>query len=1125
MKMKFLSVAFIIVFLISNFAYINTHAATILYSVNTTADTEDVSIGDNICADANGQCSLRAALSEVSDKITIDEQEIYIPNGNYIFSSPGTVASSLWYQTLSRITSNVRITGQSRSGTIINGSGIPAGNNTGLIFASNGANLDIQNLTITNMPYDVMLFQGDSLNMNNVNMTYNTGEHILRLAGSGDVALSNLNLTNNTNNSNGNMIIASVFNSGNALVSNVSITNNTAHTAIITSSESGKVKEFINNTISNNNAIPIDIQTLSSTSTGTLKVTNSTIASNSPQFGPSGVYLEGDDAQSSIEFKNTIFSKSSGANSLCLKRIDDLTQIISSGGNISHDTSCNSFFTNSSDKNNIDPLLAPLQFDQGTYVHKLRSASPAIDNGVSMGAPNVDQRGAARPIGAAIDSGSIEQEPYVDLELSASSTPTQPQLGQNTVLTYQITNTSSVSTAGVQVTFSIPTQFTYVSSSMSKGSFVTTSSVWNIGVMDPNEVQTIDLVLRADGAGISSVVGEINYSLLDDSDSIPNNNIPTEDDYASVEFDMRPTFTLTSTLDNVDNNPGDGRCMDVAGECTLRAAIMEINTLNNSQSTIIIPSGHYVLTRPGINEYNALTGDLNVCVNGDISIIGSGVSHTILDGNQLDRVLEFVCANIVTIKDLTITNGRADYGGGIASYPGYTSRVEIDRVNITNNSATTQDGGGVYHGGGILNVSNSNINNNFAQIKGAGIYSYRQLRIYNSSIISNTTHNFGGGIYSEGLELEVKYSTIADNTAQTGGGVYDRTYNNPSLYANVSIVHNTGIQSAGIHLDTSNASMLNTVLAENDSGADCDIESTTPGTISSLGHNVITNAGGCVGFSDPSDRTSVSNVGVLNDLYIPTGGSTYVARILSGSPLIDSADETLCELSDQNYMNIQDGDVNGQPRCDVGSHEYTPKADLQITDEIVDDVVLGGTITYKVMLTNNGPDAANNVQVANNIGTSFTQNGIFRIMDSYDPQTRIWYIDRISSGETKTLEIVLNVLNYTNSAISSEVYASGVFDPNSTPNNGVVTENDYVYRYMTINEQSLPVPEIQQNGNNPNSHSLTLTPVNTINIAKSAIDLIRTGGVDPLHRIDATWLWYSITFVLGMVSLRAYKEL
>ena len=46
------------------FAGITARAAT--FNVNTAIDTQDALAGDGICADANGQCSFRAAISEAN---------------------------------------------------------------------------------------------------------------------------------------------------------------------------------------------------------------------------------------------------------------------------------------------------------------------------------------------------------------------------------------------------------------------------------------------------------------------------------------------------------------------------------------------------------------------------------------------------------------------------------------------------------------------------------------------------------------------------------------------------------------------------------------------------------------------------------------------------------------------------------------------------------------------------------------------------------------------------------------------------------------------------------------------------------------------------------------------------
>src|SRR5439155_26666818 len=71
------------------------------------------------------------------------------------------------------------------------------------------------------------------------------------------------------------------------------------------------------------------------------------------------------------------------------------------------------------------------------------------------------------------------------------------------------------------------------------------------------------------------------------------------------------SFTVNSTIDAVDANPGDGICDDGGGRCTLRAAIMEANALPGAD-TIVLPSGTYRLSIPGAGEDLGSTGDLDI---------------------------------------------------------------------------------------------------------------------------------------------------------------------------------------------------------------------------------------------------------------------------------------------------------------------------------------------------------------------------------------------------------------------------------------------------------------------------------------------------------------------------------
>ena len=59
------------------------------------------------------------------------------------------------------------------------------------------------------------------------------------------------------------------------------------------------------------------------------------------------------------------------------------------------------------------------------------------------------------------------------------------------------------------------------------------------------------------------------------------------------------TLVVNSTADAVDANPGDDVCADGAGNCTLRAAIMEANALAGP-NIIILPTGTTVFLFPAL---------------------------------------------------------------------------------------------------------------------------------------------------------------------------------------------------------------------------------------------------------------------------------------------------------------------------------------------------------------------------------------------------------------------------------------------------------------------------------------------------------------------------------------------
>jgi hypothetical protein len=244
---------------------------------------------------------------------------------------------------------------------------------------------------------------------------------------------------------------------------------------------------------------------------------------------------------------------------------------------------------------------------------------------------------------------------------------------------------------------------------------------------------------------------------------------------------------------------------------------------------------------------------------------GNGVSGGCFGGDVHN-------AGDLTLREDTITNGRACSGGGVSND---TGTLLVDRSTITGNSAPF--GGG--DSGGIQNFGNGDI--------------HGALTIRNSTITGNSAR-LGGGVFSWNdtqNTIDVENSTIALNqTGATVGGP-DR-----------------GL--GGIGGGEGTFTFTGTIVANNTSSGS---PSNCAGTIVSNGFNLET--GTDCGFTQPGDQQSADPrlVGLANN-----GGPTDTQAIPSSSPAVDAGGPT-CPTTDQRGTTRPQGAA-----CDVGAFEFAP---------------------------------------------------------------------------------------------------------------------------------------------------------------------------------------------------------
>ena len=140
-----------------------------------------------------------------------------------------------------------------------------------------------------------------------------------------------------------------------------------------------------------------------------------------------------------------------------------------------------------------------------------------------------------------------------------------------------------------------------------------------------------------------------------------------------------------------------------ASVCTLADHIRSANT-NTAVGFCPAGTSHDIIT---IAEDITLTEPLPP-ITGTITIEGGG--HTISGAGQF-RIFDIQRGNL-TIKNLTLTDGKAEHGGAVRLQAGALTVYESSFVS----NRTEKSAGAIYANGGTLQINNSRFEDNCAQL-------------------------------------------------------------------------------------------------------------------------------------------------------------------------------------------------------------------------------------------------------------------------------------------------------------------------------------------------------------------------------------------------------------------------
>ena len=118
-------------------------------------------------------------------------------------------------------------------------------------------------------------------------------------------------------------------------------------------------------------------------------------------------------------------------------------------------------------------------------------------------------------------------------------------------------------------------------------------------------------------------------------------------------------------------------------------------------------------------------------------------------------------------------------------------------------------------------------------------------------------------------------------------------------------------------------------------------------------------------------------------------------------------------------------------------------ADLSLVLSVDDNLVdIGQTVTFTIVVTNDGPSMARGVLVMDKLPSGYQFVSADPAMGTYNHVSGIWTIGNLGNGVSAVLTISAMVENATDLNNLAEVIASNLRDYDSVPNNGVDTDGD-----------------------------------------------------------------------------------
>ncbi|RKQ49256.1 putative repeat protein (TIGR01451 family)/gliding motility-associated-like protein [Roseivirga pacifica] len=730
------------------------------------------------------------------------------------------------------------------------------------------------------------------------------------------------------------------------------------------------------------------------------------------------------------------------------------------------------------------------------------------------------------------DQDGVVLTPQALIDLSVEKTVDNPTPDVGTIVTFtvEVNNLGPSEASGIEVTDLLPSGYTYLSYSSSTGTYNQFTGLWELdNAIAADEQEFLLIKARVLPTGDRENTAEV--TAINETDADLSNNISSVTtvpvDVVDIEVVKHVTSTqpfvgsnVTFSVTVVNNGPSDAT--NVTVEDLLASGFTYVSDVPG-KGTYDVLSGHWAIGDLAAEEeqvllITALVNPTGIYVNTaelinlDQKDIDSSPNNGVLSEDDMD-------AKTVTPQDLvdvSITKTVSNATPRVGSLISFEVKVENSGTNLTTATnlvvtdllptgytlVTSLASGGSYNALtgdwfiGALNNGDSETLSLYARVLPTGEYdnTAELTGLTQPDIDSEVDNNDSNE--DDQATVVVTPTPVSDLSVDVAYAKQD-PFIGELINLNIEVTNNGPSDATNVLIE-----------AQLPSGLEFDGYTATSG--------LVDGANGLWSLNNLPAGTS-ENVTILAK--VKTDASTDPYKIIA--QVIASDNEDPDSLPDNDEPTEDDYDEDNLTPVDV--------ADLSLT-KTVDNAthVVGDPVTFTLTLTNDGPSDANNILVEDLLPNGYTF--VSSTGDgTYDEQ--YWSVPSLANGATATLSISARVNPSGNYQNVAEVIAVDELDPDSSPNNGLATEDDQDLVETSVNAK-IDV-SLTKSVDNVNPHigdavTFTLEVTNAgPNVASnvSVRDELASGFIYESHTGDGTYSPLTSEWIVGGLTVGDVKTL